>query len=255
MPDQTTFDLTSRATATAPATEERTDTSRSAAGSPPAALRRPSRALTFRRGFLVAAPVLAGVLATVGALADPAAGISGDAMLQIYFDNPGRLQFKSLAYHWSYALWIVPAMLIVPLVRARGAWLATIAGFIGFVGVATMPGLLLADWFDSAIGAAHGLEGHHAVYAAMDQMWGIPVFTTPGIVALFLALPLAMLTLWRAQLAPWWGLAAAVAAVASFMLSNATWPGTVIATLFLGVVSFTFAKATDPARHTDVATS
>jgi hypothetical protein len=252
MSDQTTFDLTSHATATTLASEEPTDETRVAGiDDRPAADRRPSTALAFRRGFLVAAPVLAGLLATVGAVADPAAGISGDKMLEIYFDNPDRLQFKSLAYHWSYAFWIVPAMLIVPLVRGRGAWLATVSGLIGFLGVATMPGLLLADWFDSAIGAAHGLEGHHAVYKAMEGMWGVPVFTTPGIVAFFVALPLAMLTLWCARLARWWGSAAAIAAVAAFLLSNATWPGAVIATLFLGVVALAFAKATDPAGRTD----
>jgi hypothetical protein len=203
-------------------------------------------ALALRRGFLIAAPVLAGVLATVGAVADPAAGVSGDKMLEVYFDNPGPLQFKSLAYHWSYAFWIVPAMVIVPLVRGRGAWLATLTGFIGFLGVATMPALLLADWFDSAIGAAHGLEGHRAVYEAMEGMWGIPVFIAPGIGALFVALPLAMLTLWRAGLAQWWGSAAAIAAMAAFLLSDATWPGTVIATVFLTVVSVAFAQATSP---------
>jgi hypothetical protein len=142
-------------------------------------------------------------------------------------------------------------MLIVPLVRGRGAWLATITGFIGFLGVATMPGLLLADWFDSAIGAAHGLEGHHAVYDAMEGMWGIPVFIAPGIAAMFLALPLAMLTLWRAGLARWWGLAAAIAAFAAFVLSNATWPGAVVSTAFLAVVSLAFARATDPVLRDD----
>ncbi len=58
-------------------------------------------------------------------------------------------------------------MLIVPMVRGRGAWLATITGFIGFLGVSTMPGLLMSDFFDSAIGAAHGMEGHRAVYDAL----------------------------------------------------------------------------------------
>ena len=250
MSHQTTFDLSSRATATTPAAGEPADETRvDRTEGRPAAARPRARALALRRGFLVAAPVLAGVLATVGAVADPAAGISGDRMLEIYFDNPERLQVKSLAYHWSYAFWIVPAMLIVPLVRGRGAWLATTSGLLGFLGVATMPGLLLADWFDSAIGAAHGLEGHHAVSAAMEGMWGIPVFTTPGIVAFFAALPIAMLTLWRARLAHWWGLAAAVAAMAAFLLSNATWPGAAIATVFLGVVALAFARATDPARR------
>ena len=242
MSHQTTFDLNSPA-ATATAVEPSTQVD-STEG------RRPSKALTFRRGFLVASPVLAGLFLILGAVADPAAGISGDKMLQIYADNPGPLQLKSLGYHWAYAFWIVPAMLIVPLVRGRGAWLATITGFIGFLGVSTMPGLLLSDWFDSAIGAAHGPEGHQAVLDAMEGMWGIPVFITPGIVALFVALPLAMITLWRAGLARWWGLAASVAAFASFMISNATWPGTVLALGFLSIVSVAFAQATDPARRT-----
>ena len=209
-----TFNLTSRATATSAEPAIGGLAADTEPGPPPAP--RPSRALAVRRGFLVAAPVLAGLFLTVGAVADPAAGTAGDAMLEVYFDNPARLQFKSLGYHWAYAFWIVPAMLVVPLVRARGMWLATLSGLLGFMGVATMPGLLMSDWFDSAIGAAHGMEGHRAVYEHLDQMWVIPVFIAPGIVALVLGLPLAMATLWRAGLARWWGTAAAVAAFAVF---------------------------------------
>lgn len=245
MSQQTTFDLTSPA-ATATVAEAPVESSVTRSDVPEGRL---SKALAFRRGFLVAAPVLAGVGLIVGAVADPAAGIAGDRMIEIYADNPGPLQFKSLGYHWAYAFWIVPAMLIAPLVRGRGAWLATITGFIGFLGVATMPGLLLSDWFDSAAAKANGLEGHQAMYDAMEGMWGIPVFIAPGIVALFIALPLAMITLWRAGLARWWGLAAAVAALASFIGSNATWPGSVGALVFLSVVAVALAKATDPSRQ------
>src|SRR3712207_6023912 len=198
MSNRTTFDLSSPATMTSAQKAPADGTP--AVGTAPHATAdsRPSKALSFRRGFLVAAPVLAGVLATVGAVADPAAGISGDEMIRIYADNMDRLQYKSLAYHWSYALWILPAMLIVPMVRGRGAWLATITGFIGFIGVSTMPGLLMSDFFDSAIGAAHGLEGHGQVYQALEGVWGVQAFVAPGIVGFFLALPLAMITLWRA---------------------------------------------------------
>ena len=209
-----------------------------------------SRAVNLRRRFLIAAPVLAGVFLTVGAVADPAAGIAGDRMLEIYGAEPGPLQLKSLAYHWAYAFWIVPAMLIAPLVRGRGAWLATVTAFVGFIGLSTMPGLLQSDWFDSAVVAAHGLDGHHAMTDAMEGMWGIPVFLLPGIGGLFLALPLAMASLWRAGLARWWSLAAAIGALVAFMGSNATWPGTVAATVLLGLVSLTLARATDPAART-----
>ena len=241
---QTTFDLTSPAT---PGGSVDLTPAQPASAPQPAAPR-PSKALAFRRGFLISAPVLAGLFLIVGAAADPAAGIAGDRMIEIYADNPERLQFKSLGYHWAYAFWIVPAMLVAPLVRGRGAWLATITGFIGFLGVATMPGLLLSDWFDSAIGAAHGLEGHAAVYEQMEGMWGIPVFIAPGIAALFVALPLTMITLWRAGLARWWGLAAALGALASFIGSNATWPGSVGALVCLAVVSVALAKATAPTK-------
>jgi len=243
-----TFDLASRATtatskptATSPAT---TSDILTAVGSGP------SSALRLRRGFLVAAPVLAGLFLTGGALADPAAGVAGNDMLRVYAENMERLQLKSLSYHWAYAFWILPALLVVPLVRGRGAWLATITGFIGFLGLSTMPGLLMSDFFDSAVTSAHGIEGHEQMMDAMDGLWGIPAFIMPGILGLFVALPLAMITLWRAGLARWWGLAAAVGALVAFMVSNATWPGTVVATVFLTVVSVALGRATDPERRT-----
>ena len=206
-----------------------------------------SKALSFRRGFLVAAPLLAGMFAIVGATADPSAGVSGDAMLKVYFTHPEALQFKSLGYHWAYAFWILPAMLVVPLVRGKGAWLATVSGFVGFLGVSTMPGLLLTDWFDSAIGAAYGMQGHDKVMAEMEGMWGIPVFITPGMIGLFLGLPLAMAALWRAGLGRWWGFAAAVGAFVAFMALGATVVATVVSAAFLAVVAVALFKATTPA--------
>jgi hypothetical protein len=53
----------------------------------------------------------------------------------------------------------VPALLIAPCVRSKGARLANRTAFVGFVGISTSPGLLMADWFDSAIGQAVGAEG------------------------------------------------------------------------------------------------
>src|SRR5512144_2264180 len=71
-----------------------------------------SRAVTIRRWLVVASPVLAGLFAIVGAAADPGAGTSGRDMWEVYIANPGPLQFKSLGFHWSYAFWIAPALLL-----------------------------------------------------------------------------------------------------------------------------------------------
>lgn len=214
------------------------------------AAQRPTRALTVRRWFLVASPVLAGLFAVVGAWFDPAAGISDRRMYEIYTVEHLPLQLKSLGFHWSYAFWIAPALMIAPYVRGRGAWLANATAFIGFAGMTTLPGLLFIDWYDSAIGKVYGVDGVVAVNDKMGEvMWGIPWFTTPGIAGLMLALPLTAITLWRARLATWWALVAVVAGFLAFMLSNVVWWGCVIMTLCFAVFSVALHRAIDPARH------
>jgi hypothetical protein len=212
-----------------------------------ATTRRTSRALAVRRGFLIASPVLAGLFAFVGAYADPAAGISGQRMFEIYIANPEPLQFKSLGYHWAYAFWIAPALLVAGYVKGKGAWLANVAAFVGFVGMTTLPGLLFVDWYDSAIGQMHGLDGLTAVHDHMNEtMWGVMPFTMPGIVGLFLALPLATIALWRGGVVRWWAFVAVVAGTAAFMLSSAMWWGCVITTACFTVFAVALAKGTRP---------
>ena len=207
---------------------------------------RRSRALSVRRGFLIASPVLAGIFAIVGAAADPAAGISGSKMFEIYAANPEPLQFKSLGFHWSYAFWIAPALLAAAYVRGKGAWLANVAAFIGFVGMTTLPGLLFTDWYDSAIGQVHG--GADAVQAVQDQMsetmWGVQALVMPGMIGFMLALPLATIALWRAGVVRWWAFVAVIGGYAAFFLSNVTWWGAAITTVFFTVFAVALAKGT-----------
>jgi hypothetical protein len=207
-----------------------------------------TRALSTRRWFLVSSPVLAGLFAVVGAYADPAVGLEGPELWSLYAANPEALQLKSLGFHWSYAFWFVPALLIAPYVRGRGAWLANLTATIGFVGMTTLPGLLFVDWYDSAVGQLYGVEGNVAVTERMETMWAIPVFTTPGILGLFLALPLTALTLWRAGLARWWALVPIVAGYAAFIGSGITWWGCALMTACFAAFSVLLARATRPSR-------
>jgi hypothetical protein len=206
---------------------------------------RPSRALVARRWFLVASPVLAGLFAVVGAYADPVAGVSGREMWEAYAANPGRLQFKSLGFHWSYAFWIAPALLLAAYVRGKGAWLANIAAVLGFAGMTTLPGLLFVDWYDSAIGQLYGVDGVAAVNERMTEtMWGPMVFTMPGILGLLTALPIAAFALWRAGLARWWAPVSVIAGTAAFMLSGVTWWGCAITTGCFAVFAVAVERAT-----------
>ena len=117
---------------------------------------------------------------------------------------------------------------------------------LGFVGMTTLPGLLFIDWYDSAIGQVHG--GAEAVVAVQDKMsetmWGIPWFTTPGILGLMVALPLATIALWRGGVVRWWAFVAVLAGQAAFMFSNVMWWGCVITTVCFTVFAVALERGT-----------
>jgi len=203
-------------------------------------------AIAARRWFLVASPVLAGLFAILGAANDPAVGLDGQRLYERYAANPEPLQLKSLGFHWAYAFWMAPAMLLTPYIRGRGAWLANVAAVLGFAGIATLPGLLFIDWYDSAVGQVAGPETTAEVAQVMESMWGVPVFTLPGIVGLMLALPLVALAGWRAGVVRWWGPFAVVAGFAAFTLSGVTWWGCAITTVCFCVFAYTLARGITP---------
>lgn len=205
---------------------------------------RPSSALTARRLALIASPVLAGVFTTIGLAADPAAGISGRELYELYGEHPEPLQFKSLGLHYGYAFLVLPALLVGRLVQARGAWLANAAGVLGFLGISTLPGLLFVDFYDSAISAVHGVDGAVAVEEQMNGMWGIPVFVLPGLIGSALGIVLAAVALWRAGLVRWRAPAVVVLALVAFGASNAMWWGGLLMTAFLTAFAFALLRAT-----------
>ena len=207
----------------------------------------PGAALSVRRWFLIASPVLAGLFAVLGAAYDPAVGQDGPALYRAYAENPDPLQFKSFGFHWAYAFWLVPALLIAGLVRGRGAWIANIAGILGFVGISTLPGLLFVDFYDSAIGQVAGAETTAEVSALMEGMWGVPAIVVPGLVGFVLGLPVAALAAWRAGLVRWWGLVAVVAGFGAFAVSSVAVWGTVLTTIFFTVFAYELARGPRPA--------
>jgi len=204
-----------------------------------------SSAVTARRTFLVAAPVLAAAFTIVGALGDPAAGTNGAEMIKVYIENPSPLQWKSTGYHWAYAFWILPAFLGAALVRGKGAWLANVAALLAFAGMVTLPGMLITDWYASGIGHEFGLEGTQAVEAYMqDTMWGIAGFGLPAFIGTALCLPLITIALSRAGRMPWWSVAVVVAAYAVFLIGSSTVAAASIAAVLLAGYAVLLARAT-----------
>jgi len=196
----------------------------------------------LRRWALLAAPVLAGLFAILGAAADPAVGQSGVELWTKYAANPEPLQFKSFGFHWSYAFWLLPPLLIAGLVRRRGRWLANTGAVLGFVGISTLPGLLVVDFYDSAIGQVAGVETTQQVNQMMETMWAIQAITLPGMIGFLLALPVAVAAAWRAGLVRWWAFAAVAAGQAAFMLSGVTTWGCAITTACFAVLSYALSR-------------
>ena len=173
-------------------------------------------ALSLRRWALIALPVLAGVFAIVGAAADPAVGLDGRPLYERYAANPDPLQWKSFGFHWSYACWTMIAFLLALVVRARGVWIANVALVLGFVGATTLPGLLVVDFYDSAIGQVAGVDTTVRVNEAMESMWAIQAIAGPGVFSAIFSLPVAAVAAWRAGIVRWWAVAAVVAGIVAF---------------------------------------
>ena len=202
-----------------------------------------SSARAARRWFLVLAPVLAGLLAIGGALADPGVDLDGEAMYRIYAEEPGPLQWKSVLYHFSYAVWGFAALMLAGAVRRRGSWLANLAGLLGLLGISSMPGFLLADFYDSAIGQVYGVDGTLAVNRAMEDMWGLGVMAFTGTVGFLLCLPVAALAAWRAGLLRWWGALAPIAGIGGgLFVLGANVPGWALMTVGFAVLSVGLAR-------------
>jgi hypothetical protein len=206
----------------------------------PAARRLTGRSV--RRWFLIAAPVLAGLLAILGAAADPAVGESGRPLYEKYAANPDPLQWKSFGFHYSFAFWCVGGLLLAGLVRSRGIWIANVGGVLAFLGLSTLPGFLIVDFYDSAIGQVAGVDAAVQVEETMESMWAVSAIALPGMIGFLACLPVAALAAWRAGLVRWWAPAAVVGAQAAFMFSSVAVWGTVLTAIGFSIFAVALAR-------------
>lgn len=95
-------------------------------------------------------------------------------------------------------------MALIVAVRGRGVWIANIAAFLGFLGLTTLPGFLLTDFFDIAIYGELGGDAWQRVNDRIEELPGAIVMFTTGFFGFALTLPIALLAAWRARMLPWW---------------------------------------------------
>jgi hypothetical protein len=193
-----------------------------------------SSALRIRRLAVVYAPLFAAVLIVAGFFLDPAIGDSGRELAREYAAAPGREQVSAVALHFAFAALALPAVALIVSVRGRGAWLANVAGLLAFLGLTTLPGFLLTDFYDIAIYGELGGNAWQAVNDRLEELPGAAVVFLTGFVGFIFALPAALLAAWRGGLLPWWpALAVLLGAISARILPGGfgllVWAGTLAA--------------------------
>jgi hypothetical protein len=193
-----------------------------------------SSALRTRRLAVVYAPLFAAVLIVAGFFLDPAIGDSGRELAREYAAAPGREQVSAVALHFAFAALALPAVALIVSVRGRGAWLANVAGLLAFLGLTTLPGFLLTDFYDIAIYGQLGGNAWQAVNDRLEELPGAAVVFLTGFVGFIFALPAALLAAWRGGLLPWWpALAVLLGAISARILPGGfgllVWAGTLAA--------------------------
>jgi hypothetical protein len=153
---------------------------------------------------VVVAPVVAAVLIVVGVFVDPAIDESGRDLAREYAAHPGREQVSAVAFHFAYVMWAPVVFALVGLVRGRGAWLANAAAVLAVLGVTTLPGFLLTDFYDIAIYGELGGNGWQQVNDRIEDLPGAVIVFATAFAGFLLSLPLVLFAAWRARLVALW---------------------------------------------------
>jgi hypothetical protein len=118
----------------------------------------------------------------LGVIADPDPEARGRALVEAYAADPNALNFKAVGYHFAYTLWLAAALGLAALVRRRGAWLANVAGVLAILGISTIPGFLIIDFLNSAMGRIVGVAEAVRVEVAPSRPRARPTGAPPGAV-------------------------------------------------------------------------
>jgi hypothetical protein len=161
-------------------------------------------ALALRRFAVVWASAVSGVLIVAAFFLDPDIGASGRELAREYAENPGRIQLSALSLRFAFALLVLPSFALIRAVRERGAWLANVAGLCAVLGMTTLPGFLLVDFYDVAIYGELGGDAWQAVTDRLEELPGATFMFVTGFFGFLLTLPIALVAAWRARLLPWW---------------------------------------------------
>ena len=199
-------------------------------------------ALRIRRGAVIGAAGLSGVLVMASMVVDPAPDADGVEMVAGYASDLTASGLHTNLIHYGFALLAPVVFAMVALVRGRGAWLANVAGVLAILGLTTLPGLVLLDFTSVATLLGSDLETLAAVEKEMEGLGWFVAIVAPAFLAAVLALPIAIAALWRAGLMPGFMPIAALLTALAMNVAPTWWLGFGINMVWMLVVAYYLAR-------------
>ena len=175
-----------------------------------------SRITTATGLFAGAVGMLAGMALTPWEPEDTAA-----SMIQTISANQVQGEVAPLFLHYGMVFLAISVLQLLPMVRRRSVFWGRLAGLLAFVGLVNLSGMLLVDWFAIALGQS-GLPVADAVGIMEKSATPINMaaWQIPGLIGVYLGLPLFLLALWRNGFIPWWP----AVGVAAFIIASVILP-------------------------------
>jgi Cu/Ag efflux pump CusA len=115
---------------------------------------------------------------------------------------PTQGQIAALLLHFGYLL-LVPALFgLFALTRAHGGKLRAIGGFLAVLGLVTLPGLLVVDFYAIALYDQLPLDQAVEIEEAAAETFGAAIMTLTGALPGLIGFTLVLVAAWRAGALP-----------------------------------------------------
>ncbi|MDA0180832.1 hypothetical protein OJ997_11055 [Solirubrobacter phytolaccae] len=150
---------------------------------------------------LIAAPllVLAGMVATPW---------EDEGTTAAYHDalaaHPDQAEVAATLLHFGFLLLLPAALGLMHLARGAAPKLAHVGGLLAIFGLATLPGLLVTDFYDLALAEALPREESVKIADAATEGWAPILLFMTGAFPVIIGLIVLGVAAWRAGAAPGW---------------------------------------------------
>jgi hypothetical protein len=206
----------------------------------------------FSRTIAAVALILGPIIVLAGMLATP---WEDEATTASYHDalaaHPGQAELAATLLHFGYVLLLPAALGLMHLARRSTPKLAHIGGALAVFGLATLPGLLVTDFYDLALAQALPRAQSVAISDATQDSWAAAVMGLSAIAPMFFGLIILMVAASRAGVAQrWTPFAIAIAWLLPFVSGTGLIPAVAGATIMLvlfGSIGLKVARMSDQA--------